>query len=61
MASVRPSGGFYSISISGGNQVTGKDFGNYRYGSIAGMKFNDENLNGIKDGGETGVRTGSCT
>ena len=51
----RPASGSYSISISGGNQVTGKDFGNFRYGSIAGLKFNDQNTNGIKDGGEPGI------
>ncbi|TLY32603.1 MAG: hypothetical protein E6K56_02855 [Ignavibacteria bacterium] len=50
-----PASGSYSISISGGNQITGKDFGNFRYGSIAGLKFNDQNTNGIKDGGEPGI------
>lgn len=51
----RPPAGSYGISVSGGNHVTGKDFGNYRFGSIGGMKFNDLNVNGIKESGEAGI------
>ncbi|MCZ7393613.1 MAG: SpaA isopeptide-forming pilin-related protein [Candidatus Methanoperedens sp.] len=49
----------YTVNISGGNQVVGEDFGNFRdqppVGSISGMKFNDLNANGIKDPNETGI------
>ncbi len=29
----------YKVQISGGNAVTGKDFGNFQFGSVSGMKF----------------------
>ncbi len=35
--------------------VIGVDFGNFRLGSISGMKFNDLNHDGIRDPGEPGL------
>jgi SdrD B-like protein/type IX secretion system substrate protein len=52
----RPAGGSYSISLGGGDHLTGRDFGNYRYGSIGGLKFNDLNINGVRDSGEAGIK-----
>jgi|GEM_PF-1633728 protocatechuate 3,4-dioxygenase beta subunit len=43
-----PSGGTYSVSITSGLHLTGKDFGNYRVASISGKKWNDTNGDGIK-------------
>ena len=54
-----PSTGTYNVTItSAGEDVTGKDFGNFplpNLGSISGMKFNDLNGNGIRDSGESGL------
>ena len=50
-----PSAGSHSVPVSSGSTITGKDFGNFRLGSIAGLKFNDTNGNGIKDPGEPGI------
>ncbi|MBS4028761.1 MAG: T9SS type A sorting domain-containing protein [Ignavibacteriales bacterium] len=45
----------YSIVISAGTTSTGNDFGNFQYGSISGMKFNDLDGDGTKDDGENGL------
>jgi hypothetical protein len=45
----------YTVQISGGNDVTGKDFGNFQFGSVSGTKFEDLNSNGIRDAGEVGL------
>jgi len=45
----------YEINLLAGQNVTGKDFGNYQKGSISGIKFNDENGNGVLDSGEIGL------
>ncbi|MEK7264040.1 MAG: SdrD B-like domain-containing protein, partial [Bacteroidota bacterium] len=50
-----PAGGIYSVTLSLGQAVTGRDFGNRPIGNISGMKFKDVNGNGIKDAGETGL------
>lgn len=47
--------GIYTISITSGTSLTNNNFGNCQYGSIAGVKFNDLNDNGVKDAGETGL------
>jgi len=46
----------YTVSITSGSNLTGKDFGNFQLGSIAGEKFNDINGNGTKDVGESGLQ-----
>jgi protocatechuate 3,4-dioxygenase beta subunit len=45
----------YTVAITTGGPAPGKDFGNFRLGSISGMKFNDLNADGIKDAGEPGI------
>jgi hypothetical protein len=49
-----PSGLTYTVTISSGQNVMDKDFGNKQY-SIYGMKFNDLNGNRKKDPGEPGL------
>ncbi len=51
----RPAAGAYNLSISPGDSAAGREFGNFRYASISGQKFNDVNANGIKDSGEVGI------
>jgi hypothetical protein len=51
-----PPAGSYSITLDSTNSVvTSRDFGNFRLGSIRGMKFNDANRDSIHDGGDTGL------
>jgi hypothetical protein len=51
-----PSAGFaHKLIVTAGQVVTGRDFGNYQLGSIAGQKFHDLNGNGLKDPGEPGL------
>jgi choice-of-anchor B domain-containing protein len=47
--------GTYFLSISFGNSITGKHFGNFKLGKIGGQKFHDANGNGTKDAGENGI------
>jgi hypothetical protein len=55
----RPTVGFYNITLTAGQKVTGENFGNAKVttalpGSIAGTAFLDANGNGILDSGESG-------
>jgi hypothetical protein len=43
----------YTLEITSGENATEQDFGNFKLGSITGLKFNDVNGNGTKDNGET--------
>ncbi|VVB91156.1 SdrD B-like domain protein [uncultured archaeon] len=45
----------YTVNISGGNGVVGKDFGNFQLGSVSGTKFEDLNANGVRDPNESGL------
>ncbi|MBM4166669.1 MAG: T9SS type A sorting domain-containing protein [Ignavibacteria bacterium] len=45
----------YNLTLAAGQYVTGVDFGNFQYGSISGMKFNDVNGNGTKDSNDVGI------
>jgi len=47
-----PVGGKYTVEITNGNVITGKDFGNAKVGSISGIKFLDTNGNGVRDDAE---------
>jgi SdrD B-like protein/type IX secretion system substrate protein len=49
------SGAPYLVATQSGQNVTGRNFGNFRYGSISGMKFQDSDADGVKDGGEPGL------
>src|SRR5207253_1445259 len=44
----------YAFHMSGADQP-GNDFGNFQQGTKSGVKFNDLNADGIKDGGEPGL------
>ncbi|HTR18870.1 MAG TPA: SdrD B-like domain-containing protein [Candidatus Paceibacterota bacterium] len=48
-------GGCYTVTLSAGQNAKKKDFGNFKPGTISGMKYNDANGNGRKDNGETGL------
>ncbi|MBI5476108.1 MAG: T9SS type A sorting domain-containing protein, partial [Ignavibacteriales bacterium] len=49
-----PIGSTYSIRIDVSSTIiTSQNFGNFRYGSISGTKFNDLNGNSVKDAGDT--------
>jgi photosystem II stability/assembly factor-like uncharacterized protein len=50
-----PATGAYAITLASGDSITGTNFGNFRLGSINGMKWKDTNGNGVKDGGEPGL------
>lgn len=50
-----PAGGTYTFAINAGDHLSGADFGNFQFGTISGMKFNDINGNGMKDAGEPGL------
>lgn len=41
------------VSVTGGGDITGINFGNNQSGTITGIKFNDSNGNGLFDAGET--------
>ena len=42
----------HTVILGSGGVVTGKDFGNFRIGSISGIKFEDLNADGIRNTGE---------
>jgi len=41
--------GTYTVNLTAGENVVGKDFGNFKLGEVDGQKFEDFNANGIKD------------
>jgi len=46
----------YTFEVdTGGNDVTGRDFGNFRYGVLSGEVYFDFNHNGTRDPGEAGM------
>ena len=45
----------YTINLAAGKISKKDDFGNFKLGSISGMKYNDANGNGKKDNGEVGL------
>ena len=50
-----PTSGVWNITLSAGQIAKHKDFGNFKPGTITGMKFNDLNGNHHKDVGEPGL------
>jgi hypothetical protein len=47
----------YTVIIENSSTViVDKDFGNFKFGEIHGTKFEDLNVNGIKDQGDTGLK-----
>ena len=47
--------GGYPITLTSGQNLTGNDFGSYRYATTSGVKFNDLNANGKRDSGDPGL------
>ena len=47
--------GYVLGTLSPAQNVTGKDFGNFRQGTVTGRKFEDGNSNGTQDGTEGGL------
>jgi len=47
-----PADGFHLVTMTVGEDVAGRDFGNTELGSISGVKWNDVNENEIRDDGE---------
>jgi hypothetical protein len=45
-----------TITLGGGQDVSGVNFGDFRLISISGVKFQDTNGNGVRDSGEAGLR-----
>ena len=50
-----PSSGSYTITLAAGKVSKKDNFGNFKLGSISGMKYEDKNGNGKKDAGENGL------
>ncbi len=50
-----PGGWKHTITLQAGKVSKKNDFGNFKLGTISGMKFNDMNGNKIKDVGEMGL------
>ena len=47
--------GIYSLDLLSGIAATNIDFGNFKAGGFAGIKFEDKNGNGVRDSGEPGL------
>ncbi|TAK57791.1 MAG: T9SS type A sorting domain-containing protein [Bacteroidetes bacterium] len=45
----------YTVTLSSGDNITGKDFANFQLGSISGAKFLDFDGDSLKDAGEIGL------
>jgi hypothetical protein len=43
------------VAVEPGQTYEGLDFGNWRAGSLSGVKFHDQNGNGVRDSGEPGL------
>jgi parallel beta-helix repeat protein len=50
-----PSAAKYDVTLSAGQIAKNKNFGNFKLGSISGMKYEDKNGNGKKDKNENGL------
>jgi|GEM_PF-3038598 hypothetical protein len=51
-----PANGSWKVTLSAGQNAKQKDFGDFKLGTISGMKFNDANGNGRKDKNESGIQ-----
>ncbi|MDB5300216.1 MAG: Cna domain protein, partial [Phycisphaerales bacterium] len=50
-----PASGYYDVTVVGGQNATGKTFGNTKLALLSGNVFNDFNGNGVRDSGETAL------
>ena len=48
--------GSYTIAATSGQNITGKDFGNFQNGTISGTKFHDLDNDAVRDVGEPGLQ-----
>lgn len=56
-----PAGDEYSVTLGVNESVTGKNFGNYKYGKISGYKYEDKNGNGHWDYNEPALHGWTIT
>ncbi len=47
--------GVHEVALGGGGTLADLDFGNFRYGTVAGTVFADADGDGARDGGEAGI------
>ena len=52
---------YYTINVTSGFNELDNDFGNFKLGTKAGMKFDDVNGNGAKDAGDPGISNWTIT
>jgi len=50
-----PPGPTHTVTVQSGQGVTGRDFGNFKLGSLAGLIWKDADGNGSKDAGEGAI------
>jgi hypothetical protein len=50
-----PQAGFHLVTVASEENVTGRDFGNYRPVTITGTVFHDFDADGVRDGNEPGL------
>lgn len=50
-----PVGGSHQVTVDGGQNVTGFDFGNFELASVSGFKWSDADKDGLHDEGEVGL------
>lgn len=50
-----PASGYYTITLAAGKVSKKNNFGNFKLGTITGMKYNDINGNGHKNAGDVGL------
>ncbi len=50
-----PASGSYGMTLVSGDVASDMNFGNYAFGEISGTKWDDLNINGIREDGEPGI------
>jgi hypothetical protein len=51
----------FTVNLGVGQNVTGRQFGNFQLNTVSGTKFNDLNADGVWDGGEPGLQNWEIT
>jgi len=46
---------YFEVTVASGDEISGKDFGNFEQGEIIACKYDDYNDDGVKDEGEPGM------
>ena len=52
---------YYTINVTSGFEELDNDFGNFKLGTKAGVKFDDVNGDGERDEGEPGIKDWTIT